>query len=127
MMKITNKQTMMREFLADKGFPGCGNNYFLLKNRILDEFPLTPCPDFETIMIIKNENVRDVYAYYRVDNGVKDEYELYKRFFDKKGYKFDIEELKEQSGILEVSEINREDKKRMKMTAKVSGDSDRII
>lgn len=102
------------EFLIDEGFGGCNNEFYLLQNRILDGFPLTPCPEFKTIEIKVDENQRDVYANYQVFVGIYDKFELYKDYFVGKGYTFESERIRGQWGQLEVKDDQ------MKMAVEVS-------
>ena len=100
--------------LAGEGFGGCDNEFYLLGNRILDDFPLTPCPEFKSIEIQVDKNRREVSANYMVFAGIYDEYELYKAYFINKGYEFESERVRGEWGGLEVKD------NQMKMAVEVS-------
>lgn len=94
------------EFLTDEGFGGCQNEFYLLQNRIVEGFPLTPCPEFKMIEVNKSGNQRDVLAIYDVNVDLYSEYNQYLDFFEENGYTLRNDHLKVQVGIMEASDQN---------------------
>jgi len=99
-------ETDEEEFLIDEGFGGCQNEFYLLQNRILEGFPLTPCPEFSMIEINKSADELDVRAEYEVNVDLYYEYNHYLDFFVGNGYTMTTDRLRVDMGIMEVSDEN---------------------
>lgn len=102
------------ELSVAEGFGGCDNEFYWLQNRLLADFPLKPCPEFKSIEISTSNGERDVYAQYNVFMGIYEEYDLYKEYFEGKGYAFETERVRGQWGILQVKD------EQIQMTVEVS-------
>ena len=107
------------EFLTDEGHPGCEIAFYLLHFRIVDGFPIMPCPEFRMIEVNKLSNQRDVRAIYEVHYNLYYEYNQYLDFFESNGYTLQNDYLKAQVGIMEASDQNMQ--MNLGLTAGVNG------
>ncbi|MHA6259257.1 hypothetical protein ACXYMX_05005 [Sporosarcina sp. CAU 1771] len=92
------------EFLIDEGFGGCSDEYYLLLNRLTEGFPLSPCPVFYSIEVNASDDQRTIFAKYEVEQGVYEQYDWLKAYFEEKGYTFDSDRVRGEWANLVVSD-----------------------
>ena len=85
-----NEEDESTDFVGGEGFGGCAHEFYLLKNRLPEGFPIPECAYITSFAIVEDreDDSRAIAAQYENFGTLQEEQDSMKSFFAEHGYKF---------------------------------------